>query len=204
MNLKDLIDEGKKLKVGKEKRIYSIGNVEFLFKRPEKPGRRLKREYDPMKNLQIWIKDENSEFMPNHLRILLDLEFKVRMRPNYTKALMVAFDRLFYGEDPDAIFKDIKDLNFPSELPSIKYDLYLTQMFFVEQEIGYHFKSNFDPRYLYLQGWIRCLLSRDKEIDKLLWSATRNPPPVKFTCKDNKKHKKFSKNAKPLWWVQHK
>jgi len=40
------------------------------------------------------------------------------------------------------------------------------------------------------------------EIDKLLWSATRNPPPVKLTYKDNKKHRKYDKNAKPLWYLQ--
>ena len=204
MQLKDLIKTAKDLPLGSERRIYSLGYIKFLLRRPEKPGRNIKREYVPEKNLQIWIKGGKYEFMPNHLRILLDLEFKLLFYPEYKKDLMIAFDRLYYGEDPDVIDNDFKHLTFRKELRDLKYDLYLAQLFFAEQAVSYHFKSKFDPKYLYLQGWIRCVLSREMEIDKLLWSATRNPPPVRFTKKDNRNHKEYDPNAKPLWWTSSK
>lgn len=201
MDLDNLIKELKSLLVGSKKRIYVESNTEFIAKRPQKPGRNLKRKYSAERNIQIWIKEGAHEFMPNHLRILLDLEFKLRFYPNYKEDLMLAFDRLYYGEDPNKISEDFKNLKFSKELKSLKYDLYLAQLFFAEQEVGYHFNSKFDPKYLYLQGWIRCVLSRELEIDKLLWSATRNPPPVRFTKKDNKKHKEYDPYVKPLWWT---
>ncbi|MCD6275570.1 MAG: hypothetical protein J7J42_02380 [Thermoplasmata archaeon] len=202
MMLSEVMKVGKELGIDEEYVVYTLGDLEFVFKRPSKPGRNLKREYDPKKNLQIWIREGKEEFMPNHLRILLDLEFKIMMRPQYQKELLLAFDRLFYGDDPDTIYEDFKHLEYPPELRSLKYDLYLAQLFFVEQEIGYHFEAKFIPKYLYLQGWIRCLLTRSMEIDRLLWSATRNPPPVKFTKKDNKKHKEYDPHAKPLWYLK--
>jgi len=199
MELKELIKIANELPLESEKVIYTLGDIKFILKRPTKSGRSLKREYNPHRNLQIWIQEEH-EFMPNHLRILLDLEFKLRFHPEYKEDLMMAFDRLYYGEDPDSIGKDFKYMKFRKELKDLKYDLYLAQLFFAEQEVGYHFQSRFNPKYLYLQGWIRCVLSRDMEIDKLLWSATRNPPPVRFTKKDNKNRKEYDPNAKPLWW----
>ena len=201
MELKDLIKIAKNLPVGSEEDIYSLNNTHFVLRRPEKQGRNIKREYDPKKNLQIWVREERYKFMPNHLRILLDLEFKLLFYPEYKKDLMIAFDKLYYGEDPDAIYEDFKHLKFRKELRDLRYDLYLAQLFFAEQAVSYHFQSKFDPKYLYLQGWIRCVLARDLEIDKVLWSATRNPPPVRYTKKDNRNHKEYDLNAKPLWWV---
>jgi len=201
VKLQEVMEIGKTLGVGEEIVVYEIGEIKFLFKRPEKPGRNLKREYDPMRNLQIWIRENDEEFMPNHLRILLDLEFKMLMKPQYQKKLLLAFDELFYGADPDSLCEKFHNLKFPKELRSLRYDLYLAQLFFVEQEIGYTFNTKFDPKYLYLQGWIRCLLTRSMEIDRLLWSATRNPPPVRFTSQDNKKHKKYNASARPLWYL---
>ena len=201
MKLNSLIEIAKVLPVGSEKTIYKENDIDFILRRPEKQGRTLKREYNVERNLQIWIREGNHEFMPNHLRILLDLEFKLRFYPEYKKHLMTAFDRLYYGEDPDSIAEDFKHLKFRKELRDLKYDLYLAQLFFAEQEVGYHFKAKVNPKYLYLQGWIRCVLSREMEIDKVLWSATRNPPPAKFTKKDNRNHKKYDPDAKPLWWV---
>ena len=204
MKLSELIELVKELPIGSEEVIYNLNNIKFILKRPEKPGRNLKREYAAERNIQIWIQENAHEFMPNHLRILLDLEFKLRFYPEYKEELMIAFDRLYYGDDPDKISSEFNHLKFREELRDLKYDLYLTQLFFAEQEIGYHFNSKFNPKYLYLQGWIRCVFSREMEIDKLLWSATRNPPPVKFTKKDNKNHKEYNPDVKPLWWINHR
>lgn len=202
MRLGELIDMAKKMQVGEEVRVYSLEGVDFILRRPEKSGRSLKREYKPETNLQIWIKEKcKDEFMPNHLRILLDLEFKMLFRPEYKEDLLLIFDELFYGEDPDVLYEEVKDLQYPKELRDLRYDLYLTQLFFVEQAVSYSFKSRFDPKYLYLQGWIRCLLMREMEIDKLLWSAMRNPPPVKFTKKDNRMHREYDPNVGPLWYT---
>lgn len=202
MRLEELIDIAEKMQIGEEKCIYKLGGIEFILKRPKQAGRNLKRKYQPETNLQIWIKEGNEEFMPNHLRVLLDLEFKMLFRPQYREDLLTIFDRLFYGEDPDVLYEQVKNLEYPKELRDLKYDLYLTQLFFVEQAVSYSFRSNFDPKYLYLQGWIRCLLMREMEIDKLLWAATRNPPPVKFTKKDNRRHREYDPDAKPLWYME--
>ena len=189
--------------VGDSRTIYTTesGDV-FYIKRPEMVTKGLKRKYDVKKNLQIWVRESNgNEFMPNHLRILMDLDFKRKAHPDLQERLLKAFDAVFYGDDPGVLADSHSDLTFPSPLRQLDYDLYLEQLFMAEQSVGYTHESQFEPKYLFLHGWIRCVLCGEMEIDRLVWSATRSPPPVRYTEQDNKKHKKFNPNRIDLWYL---
>lgn len=140
--------------------------------------------------------------MPNHLRLLIDLELVRRACPEAVKPILKAFDGVFYGQDPLDVFKQVRDISLPSLLRPLDYDLCLEQLFISEQAIGYQKESIFEPKYLYLHGYIRAVLCGDKEIDKLVWSATRSAPASKFTSKDNKKSKKYDPGRKELWYVE--
>ena len=54
--------------------------VELSIYRPTKVPKGLRQEYDSKKNFQIWLKDENNHFKPNHLRLMIDLDFSVDIR----------------------------------------------------------------------------------------------------------------------------
>jgi len=204
LKLEQLLDVVKKLEVGGSRTIYEISDGTFFsIRRPEKVGKNLKNDYEVETNLQIWSKELGKpEFMPNHLRLMIDLELVRRANPQDIWRLLKAFDSVFYGEDPIDIYKKVADIKLPTLLRPLDYDLCLEQLFISEQAIGYRKESAFEPKYLYLHGYIRAVLCGDKEIDKLLWSATRSAPPARFTFKDNKKHKKYEPFCRELWYVE--
>lgn len=70
----------------------------FLF-RPSEISQRFK-SYDKEKNFQIWLREVERKFRPNHLRLLIDLNLRVRSRPDLKRTLLLAFDKIFYGDDP--------------------------------------------------------------------------------------------------------
>jgi hypothetical protein len=139
--------------------------------------------------------------MPNHLRIFLDLEFARRALPSRARDLALAFDAVYKGGDPKVVESQLVDFSLPRPLRPIDYDLCLHQLFIAEQEISYPKESNFDPRYLFLQGWIRTVLSGTWEIDRLLKVAQRFPPGGEFTRLDNRKHPDFQEGAPDLWYL---
>ena len=52
------------------------------------------------KNFQIWLKEGEREFRPNHLRVMIDLNLRIRSRGDLKERLLFAFDNIFYGRDP--------------------------------------------------------------------------------------------------------
>ncbi|MDD5474428.1 MAG: hypothetical protein PHU34_09825 [Candidatus Methanoperedens sp.] len=204
MKMEKLLEVVKNLEIGSSKDIYeSIDGTMIYIKRPEKVGRNVKRKYDVKTNIQIWAREPGKkEFMPNHLRILIDLELKKQVRPELKKTLLLLFDKIYYGDDPKILFESVKDISFPKPLKPLDYDMYLAQLFIAEQGTGYIHESKFDPKYLFFQGWVRCVLSGDLEIDKVCWSATQNAPSPRYTREDNKKHKKYNPNRRELWYIE--
>jgi len=176
--------------------------VELSIFRPSKLSPRFK-DYDIKKNFQIWLNDEERQFRPNHLRIMIDLNLRIRSRPDLKKQLLTIFDNIFYHSDPDEEIEKVKDEKFEHYLNSLKIIANLAQLFIIEQEYCYNKASNFDPPTLFFQGWIREFIDSPKEIDNLCMSVCRGQPPeIRYTKKENKKHKCFDKNLKPLWYLE--
>lgn len=184
--------------------ILNDNGIVIKIYRPSTLSKRF-TNYDVNKNFQIWLEQSEGKFKPfkpNHLRVMIDLNLRVRTRPELKPKLLMAFDNIFYGEDPDDSIRLLKDEAFPQCLNSLRVIAYLDQLFIIEQEYGYNKESKFDPPTLFYQGWIREFIDNDKEIDDLTMSVcNRKPPTAKYVSKENKKNKKYEKNLKTLWYL---
>lgn len=197
----------KELPFDKLETLYTEGNLSVQILRPSKLPPRFK-DYDLKKNFQIWLREDQKNdkfraFRPNHLRVLIDLNLRVRSRPDLKKALLTAFDNIFYGMDPKEAIKPLKNERFDHFLNLIEVTGNLSQLFLIEQEYCYHKESNFDPLTLFYQGWVREFIDSPKEIDNMCMSVSnRQPPWVKYTYKEDKNHKKYEKNRQSLWYLE--
>lgn len=191
----------KELEFDKRKTIFKKGKTEIQLFRPSKLSARFK-DYDLKKNFQIWLKEGEREFRPNHLRVFIDLNLRVRSRPELKKELLLAFDNIFYGKDPEKELSKLSKENFEHYLNDLVIIGILAQLFIIEQEYGYHRESKFEPPTLFFQGWVREFIDSPKEIDNLCMSvANGQPPKAKYVKLENKKDKKYNPNLKPLWYL---
>jgi len=211
----------KRLPFDKKHTVFKAGKTEIYLLRPSKLSARFK-DYDVKKNFQIWLKEGDREFRPNHLRVMIDLNLRIRSRPELKKKLLLAFDNIFYGKDPEVELKSLEEEQFKplysklskAEIESVQKEGFgnflnplvvigvLAQLFIIEQEYGYHKKSNFDPPTLFFQGWIREFIDNPKEIDNLCMSVAHGQPPIaKYADKENAKNKKYESKLKPLWYL---
>lgn len=198
----------KELPFDTKRTVYKDRITEIYILRPSKLSRPFKA-YNPKKNFQIWLKENGTEFRPNHLRILIDLNLRAKSRPDLKKQLLLAFDNIFYGEDPEEELSQLARDKFEHQLNNIMVIGYLAQFLHIEQEYAYNKVSKFDPPNLFLQGWIRMFIDdpkklgkSSKSIDILTMSVANGQPPHKFYVdKENKKSKNYVKNLKPLWYL---
>ncbi|MCI8955472.1 MAG: hypothetical protein HFG29_00610 [Eubacterium sp.] len=181
--------------------VYANDTQKVLVYRPSTLSARFK-DYDVNTNFQIFLQIGNDKpFRPNHLRLLLDLKLRSRELPHTVNDLLLTFDEIFYGADPLESIKHVEDINYTQFINPIDITAVLAQLFIIEQNIGYGGKSTFEPPSLYIHGWIRTFIGSDQEIDQIVYRICRNTPPaVKYTCQDNKNHKNYNENAKPLWY----
>lgn len=192
----------KSLEIGGNKTIFEDKNYRIWIHRPSKLTKRFE-SYDLSKNFQIWLRDGEREFRPNHLRMLIDLNLRVRSRPDLKKKLLTTFDNIFYGADPEVEIKSLKNENFEHFLNPLIIIAILAQLFHIEQEYGYTRASKFEPPNLFLQGWIREFIDNPKEIDNLCMSVSKGQPPVaKYTVSENKKSRKYCDNRQALWYLE--
>ncbi|MBN2459065.1 hypothetical protein JXB28_02175 [Candidatus Woesearchaeota archaeon] len=202
MKYKEMLLEIEKIEFDKKHLIYSGECEEIYLIRPSKLPKRLKNKYDLSKNFQIWLKEGEREFRPNHLRVLIDLNLRARSRPDLKEELLVLFDNVFYGKDPEMEVELVEKEAFAHYLNSLKVIAILAQLFLLEQEINYTRESNFEPKNLFLQGWIREFIDSPKEIDNMCMSVCNGQPPkAQYTDKENKKNKKYTKNLKKSWYL---
>jgi len=75
----EMIKIVKNLEFDKPKSVYKKGNIEIFLLRPSVLSSRFKY-YDKNKNFQVWLKDGDKKFRPNHLRLLIDLNLRARSR----------------------------------------------------------------------------------------------------------------------------
>lgn len=191
----------KELDFDKKKIVCEEKDNEAYILRPSKLSKRFEG-YDVEKNFQIWLRDGKREFRPNHLRVMIDLNLRTRSRPDLKKELLIIFDNVFYGKDPDMEILGIKDEQFEHFLNPLKIIACLHQLFIIEQEYCYHKESKFNPPTLFYQGWVREFIDSPKEIDNLCMSvANRQPPIAKYTEKENKKSKKYDPTIGKLWYL---
>ncbi len=184
-----------------KKTIFKKGNVEVQLFRPSKLSARFKA-YDLNKNFQVWLKEEEREFRPNHLRVMIDLNLRVRSRPKLKRELLLAFDNIFYGKDPEKELMKLSKEKFGHYLNDLMIIGILAQLFIIEQEYNYNAESMFEPPTLFFQGWIREVIDNPKEIDNLCMSVCNGQPPLaKYVNKENKKHKLYVKESPNLWYL---
>lgn len=191
----------KELPFDKKVSVFKKDNIEIRLFRPSKLSARFKN-YDINKNFQIWLKEEIREFRPNHLRILIDLNLRVRSRPELKKDLLLAFDNIFYGNDPEKELFKLSKEKYEHYLNDLVIIGILAQLFIIEQEYGYHKESMYEPPTLFFQGWIREFIDNPKEIDNLCMSVCKFQPPLpRYTNKENAKHRLFVKEPPALWYL---
>ncbi len=190
----------KELPFDKKITVYEKEGIEVYLLRPSVLSKRFKA-YDVNKNFQIWLKYDNREFRPNHLRVMIDLNLRSRSRPDLKKELLLAFDNIFYGNDPEEELQPLQKERFEHFLNPIIVIGILSQLFILEQAYAYNKESKFEPLTLFYQGWVRESIDNIKEIDNLCMSISNGQPPkIKYTKFENKKNKKYFKTLKPLWY----
>ena len=173
----------KELEYDREFSIYSNKDIDLYIYRPSKLKKRF-ADYDKEKNFQIWLRENDRKFRPNHLRVFIDLNLRVRSKPDTKIALLRIFDDIYNGKDPNEVIRPLKDIDFQHFLNPIPIIANLSQLFIIEQNYCYNKVSMFDPPSLFYQGWVRTFIDSPKEIDNLCMSvANRQPPLVKYTKK---------------------
>lgn len=175
------------LDLGKTKTIYQIDeNTRIFLTKPLTVPAKLKQneKYDPKNNFQIGLSKKNQkEFLPNHLRILIDLYLKNEHNQKDAEILFDMIEDIYEGKDPENYKEKAQKLNFRLEIEKPFTILCLAQLFMLEQDINYTFGKVQPPR-SYLMGYIRMIRLKAEELDKLLWSSTRHPPRVPFRTKN--------------------
>lgn len=185
-----------------KKTIFKKGDLEIQIFRPSKLSSRFK-DYDSKKNFQIWLKEGNREFRPDHMRVLIDLNLRIRSKQEYKSKLLLAFDNILYGKDPEKELEELEKVEFDHFLNKITIIGILAQLLLIEQEYGYHKESKFDPPTLFFQGWIREFIDSPKEIDNMCMSvASGQPPKAKYVKLENKKDGEYNPNLKSLWCMK--
>ena len=66
----------KNLEFDKKKHLFDVSNIQIYLTRPSKLSKKFEEKgYDPKRNFQIWMKEGNREFRPNHLRVFIDIRY---------------------------------------------------------------------------------------------------------------------------------
>lgn len=201
----DMFSIVKKLSFDTKKIVFSSETEEMYLLRPSVLPRNFS-SYDPNTNIQIWLEEHGKNpFKPNHLRILIDLKLRMREHPELRCQFLEAFDKIFYGADPLEAIKPLLSYKYTQHIGSLESTAILAQLFLIEQEYGFRGKTKYNPPSLYIQGWIRNFIDSDSEIDILCRRiCSLTPPPVKYTCCDDKNHKRYNPDAEPLWYLWYK
>lgn len=125
MNYIELYKKIEILKIGETISIYKESDIEIFVVRPVSKF----KDYDEKKNFQIFLKEGEREFRPNHLRIMIDLHLRVRSRQDLKIELLKAFDKIYKKENSFEAIKKIENENFEHYLNSLKVIAILINFF---------------------------------------------------------------------------
>jgi len=203
MEKTDMFKIVKELPFDSKKIVYSHSGIDVILLRPSELSQRFEN-YDKKRNFQIWLKQGGREFRPNHLRVMIDLNLRIRNRPDLKEKLLVAFDNIYYGKDPEKELSYLQKEKFEHFLNPLSIIGVLAQLLLIEQEYAYYKDSKYDPPTLFLQGWIREFIDNPKEIDNLCMSVCKGQPPKpKYVSLENKKDRRYRQNLPPLWYLNY-
>lgn len=181
MKYEELLKEIKQLPIGSRKEIYSEDGDKVIIFRPEKLGRSLKnKDYEVAKNFQIILKKPNEkEFLPNHLRVLIEVNHRITKDKENSKKFFEMIEEIYAREDPLKFKEELSKLKVEGEFDPPIIALCLVQLFMAEQDINYTHGKVQPPR-AYLMGWLRFIKTQEQNIDKVLWSSIRHAPRQEF------------------------
>lgn len=124
------------------------------------------------------------EFYPTHVRLLIDLHLKSTSNEEGALKLLAALESVYKGEDPFPLAEKVGNLTFPMQLDGPDVNLFYAQLLMIEQDFNYgpgKKSSSFDPPRGFLMAFIRWVMSKENQIDKVITAAVRNyPPPKRF------------------------
>jgi hypothetical protein len=201
MKYEEMLEKVKSLEFDTELNITEHSGTRLFIFRPSIVPPRFKN-YDLKKNFQIYFEIGERRFKPNHLRMVIDLHLRVRSRLDLKVKLLELFDGIYYRKDPDEAIKPLQYEMFEHSLNHLSIIAHLSQLFIIEQDYCYPGESKYDPPTLFYQGWIRNVLDTTKEIDNICMSiANRQPPPIKYTCQEDKNHKNYNADREELWYL---
>ena len=125
------------------------------------------------------------EFYPTHVRLLFDYYLKRLSEPLQVQKLFEAVERVYRGNDPEELAKDVDNVTFSMQLDEAMVNLVYTQLLMIEQDFNFGPEgtktSKYDPPRGFLMSFIRWVASGEDEIDKIITNAVRNwPPPIRF------------------------
>lgn len=179
MNIISLTESLKKLKLSEHRVIYTGAHeTEVIVKHTAK--------LSPKDFAVGLIIPGQEEFYPTHVRLLIDLFIKRESNAEGAYKLGLLFEKVFSGEDPEALAKDALKDSFRMQFDDPDINLYYAQLLMIEQDINYgpgmERQSKMNPPREYLMRFIRWVLSGDSTIDRIIFAAAgrRFPAPEKY------------------------
>ena len=127
---------------------------------------------------------DGDEFNQTFVRLLIDLHLKTICNPDKVDSLFEAFEGVYDGQDSAKIIENFKDITFPMQLDGIDINLICAQLLMIKQDFNYgpgKRNTSYTPARGYLMAFIRWVLSREDQIDKIITAAVKDfIPPEKF------------------------
>jgi len=161
MKYDELKEQILNMELDEKKTIYEIDEkTEIFVNKPSEIPKHLKNKdkYDPKKNFQIGLRKKGQkEFLPNHLRILMDLDIKKKENPETSEIVFEAIEKIYNGKDPKELKDELIVLHFDKEIENSYTDVCLAQLFMIEQDLNYDFGKVKPPK-AYLMGYIRMIV----------------------------------------------
>jgi hypothetical protein len=138
-----------------------------------------------VKDFSVFLKKKGeAEFNATFIRLLIDLHIKKISKPDEADALSKGFESIYNGEDCNALIENIDGKTFPMQLDRLDINMVCTQLLMIKQEFNYgpgKHETAYDPARGYLMAYIRWVLSKKNEIDKIVEAAVKEYiPPEKF------------------------
>lgn len=132
------------------------------------------------------IKENENEFYPTHIRLLIDLYIKRESNLEGSKKLFKALEGIYNGDDPERYTEELRKIDFPMQLDKAEVNLYIAQLLMIEQDFnfgpGAPKTSKLNPPREYLMRFIRWIAAGDTQIDRIIFAAAgrKYPAPKRY------------------------